>query len=213
MVMGRPCVAVLASGSETRYDGVVGRNSGRPEMQPLRTPLNAIGQLMMAIAVFASGLAVPRLVHSPEFLGMAAVVGWLTTLVLLGVLVEMAFGKPCPACSRRALLRLARHCNYYRCSACRARFKRFGFGPWLDASGPEDAARYRRPTEAGTWTGYTAPEKLDGSTSGHLLGSKRSRDLRAEIWRRPPRPGGGRWLQEAERRVRKFLKNRHDLDE
>src|SRR4029077_7142045 len=152
-------------------------------------------------------LAVPRLVNSPERLVMVAVVGVLTTFVLLDVLVEMAFGKLCPGCSRRALRRLARHPNYYRCSACRARFKRFGFGPWLDASGPEDADRYRSPTEAGIWKGYAAPEKLDSSTSGHLLRNKRSRDLLAEVKRRPPRPGAGRWRKEAERKIRKFLKN------
>ena len=182
-------------------------------MQPPRTPRHTIGQLMVVIAVLASLLAVPRLVHSPERLVMVAVVGVLTTLALLNVLIEMALGKTCPACSRRALRRLARHPHYYRCSACRARFKRFGFGLWLDASGPEDAARYRKPTEAGTWKGYAAPEELEGSASGRLLRSKRSRDLLAEVRRRPPRPGAGRWRKEAERKVRKFLKNLHTLDE
>jgi hypothetical protein len=206
-------VGILVFGSEARYDGVIGRNEGRPTMQPPRTPRYAIGQVMVAIAVLASLLAVPRLVHSPERLVMAAVVGMLTTLALLDVLVEMACGQPCPACSRWALRRLARHRHYYRCSACRARFKRFGCGPWLDASGPEDAARYRRPTEAGTWKGYAAPEELDGSASGHLLRSKRSRDLLAEARRRPPRPGASPWLEEAKRKVRKFLKNWQEMEE
>ena len=61
-------------------------------MQPPRTPRYAIGQVMVAIAVLASLLAAPRLVHSPERLVMAAVVGMLTTLALLDVLVEMACG-------------------------------------------------------------------------------------------------------------------------
>jgi hypothetical protein len=182
-------------------------------MQLPRTPRYAIGQVMVAIAVLASLLAAPRLVRSPEHLVMAALVGALTTLALLDVLVEMAFGKPCPACSRRALRRLARHRHHYRCWACRACFKRFGLGPWLDASGPEDAARYRRSTEAGIWKGYAPPGKPDDSTSGHLLRSKRSRDLLDELKRRPPRPGPGRWRKDAERKVRKFLKNRQAMQE
>jgi hypothetical protein len=182
-------------------------------MQPPRTPLNAIGQLMVVIAVFGCSLAIPQLVNSPDRLVLDCLLGVLTTFILLNLLAGMLLGKPCPACSRWALRRLARHRHYYRCSACRARFKRFGFGPWLDASGPGDAARYRRPAEAGTWKGYAAPGKLDGSTSGHLLRSKRSRDLLAEVRRRPPRAGAGWWLREAEGRVRRFLKNRYDMEE
>jgi hypothetical protein len=163
-----------------------------------------IGQLMVVIAFSAGLLAAPRL-------GVVCVAGVLTTLVLVGALLEMVLGKSCPACARRALRRLARHRHYYRCSACRARFKRFGSGPWLDASGPEDEDRYRRP--AGIWKGYAAPKELKGTSSGVLLGSKRSRDLPGEVRRRPPRPAAGRRLEEAERKVRQFLKNLHDLEE
>ena len=88
---------------------------------------------------------------------------------LLHFLVGEFVGYPCPACSRWALRRLARHRHYYRCSACGARLKRYGLGPWLDATGPQDAARYRKPTDAGTWKGYEPPGRLDDSTSGHLL--------------------------------------------
>ena len=82
-------------------------------MQPPRTPRYAIGHVMVGIAVLASLLAAPRLVRSREHLVMVAVVGGLTTLALLDVLVELASGKPCPACSRRALRRLARHRHYF----------------------------------------------------------------------------------------------------
>src|SRR5262249_19653900 len=108
-----------------------------------------IGQVMIGIAVLASLLAVPRLVFSPDYMVMVCLVGLLTTLVVLNVLVEMVFGMPCPSCGCWTLRRLVRHRRYYRCSVCRARFKRFGFGPWLDASGPEDAFRFRKPTDAG----------------------------------------------------------------
>jgi hypothetical protein len=135
------------------------------------------------------------------------------TLFLLNALVERTFGKTCPACSRRALRRLARHPYYYLCTECRARFKRFWVGPWLDASGPEDAGRYRRGSEAGTWTEYAAPEDLDGSSSGHLLQSKRTKDLVGEVKRHPPRPGSRRRLEEAEKKVRDFLKRRYEIEE
>ena len=105
----------------------------------MRSSRFTIGQVMVGIAVFASLLAVPRLAVSPDRIVMVCLVGLLTVLVLLNMLVEMVFGKLCPSCSRWTLRRLARHRRYYRCSACGGRFKWFGLGPWLDASGPEDA--------------------------------------------------------------------------
>src|SRR4051794_38017439 len=111
---------------------------------------STIGQAMVAIAVLASLLAVPQLVVSPDRVVMVSLVGLLTALAVLHVLVESIIGLPCPSCGRWSLRRLARHRRFYRCSACRGRFKRFGLGPWLDASGPEDSARFRKPTDAGT---------------------------------------------------------------
>jgi ribosomal protein L37AE/L43A len=178
-----------------------------------RTRRHTIGQLMTVIAVLAGLLAVPRLVRSPDRLVGVAVLGILVTFALSDVLVAMVFGRACPSCSRRELRRLARNRHYYRCSACRARFKRFGYGPWLDASGAEDADRYRGRAEAGTWKGYAAPEELEGSTSGQLLRGKRSRDPLGEVRRSPPRLGAGRRLEEAARKVRKFLKNRQAVEE
>ena len=136
-----------------------------------------IGQVMIAIAVLASLLAAPQLVMSPDRVVMVCLVGLLTALAALHISVETVVGRACPACGRWALRRMLRHRHYYRCTACRGRFKRFGFGPWLDASAPEDAGRYRRPTEAGTWKGFISPNDLSKTTSGALLHSKRSRDL------------------------------------
>lgn len=182
-------------------------------MDPSRRPRYTIGQYMVGIALTAALLAIPRLLNSPDRLIGAALIGVMLTLVLLNALVERTFGKTCPACSRRALRRLARHSHYYLCTECRARFKWFWVGPWLDASGPEDASRYRRRSEAGNWTEYAAPEDLDGSSSGHLLQSKRTKDLLGEVKRYPPRPGSRRRLEEAERKVREFLKHRHEIEE
>jgi len=61
------------------------------------------------------------------------------------------------------------------------KLKWFGLSPWLDASGPEDAARYRKRSEAGTWKGFAAPKVLGTTTSGRLLQSKRTRDLPGEL--------------------------------
>jgi hypothetical protein len=180
-------------------------------MQPPRTYRYTIGQFMAGISVLAGLLAVPALVHSPDRLVLVCGVGILLIFFLINGLIEILIGKRCPACSRRALRRLTRDIHYFCCTECRARFKRFGSGPWLDASGPDDAARYARPIGAGTWEGFAAPRKLDGSTGGLLLQAKRSRDLPAEVRRRPHQAGARRLREEAERKVRKFLGNLREM--
>jgi hypothetical protein len=182
-------------------------------MPSTQKPRYTIGQIMLGIAVLAGVLAIPRLVNSPDRLVLFCFLGVLATLVLVNRTIEVAFGKVCPSCSQRALRRLARHRRYYRCAACRARYKRFGFGPWLDASGPDDAGRYRKPSEAGIWKGFDVPKDLKGSSSGVLLGSKRARDLLDEVRQHPHRPGSGRRLEEAERKVREFLERRQDPED
>jgi len=177
----------------------------------MRSSRFTIGQVMLGIAVFASLLAVPRLAVSPERIVMVCLVGLLTLIVLLNMLVEMVFGKPCPACSRWTLRRLARHCRYYRCSACGGRFKWFGLGPWRDASGPEDEVKYRKWTEAGTWKGFVAPDDLGASTSGRLLQSKRTRDLPGELKHQPHPPTRRQRLDAAEQKARAALDHLRDL--
>jgi hypothetical protein len=105
-----------------------------------------------------------------------------------------------------------RHRRYYRCTACRARVKRYWFGPWLDASGPEDAARYRKPTDAGTWTEFAVSEHLDNSTSGQLLKNKRSGPQPDDKARRPiytPKPNPR--LEEARAKVRGFFERLNQI--
>ena len=182
-------------------------------MRRSSSPRYTIGQVMVGIAVLASLLAVPRLVLSPDRIVMICLVGLLTVLVLLNILVEMVFGLPCPSCSRWTLRRLARHRSYYRCSACRGRFKRSGFGPWIDASGPEDAGRFRKPTEAGIWTGFRTPEDLGGTTSGELLRNKRTRDLSTVVKRQPHGTGRLHRIEDAEQKVHKVLLRLRQLRE
>jgi hypothetical protein len=174
-------------------------------MQPPQTYRCTIGQFMAGIAVLAGLLAVPCLVNSPDRLVFVCAFGILATFVLINGLIEILIAGRCPACSRRALRRLRRDHHYYCCTECRARFKRFGSGPWLDASGPDDAALYARPTGFGSWDGFAAPKKLDGSTGGLLLQGRRSRDLPGEVRRRPHQPGAKRPREAAERKVRRFL--------
>lgn len=164
-----------------------------------------IGQVMIGIAVLASLLAVPRLVMSPDLVVMVCVVGLLTVLVVIHIVVEMVVGRPCPACGQWTLRRLLRHRAYYRCTACRGRFKRFGFGPWLDASGPEDAQRFRKRSEAGTWKSFTLPQDLSASTSGALLQNKRSRDLTEVVRRMPHHAGQGPSNKLAAQKVNRAL--------
>ncbi len=192
------------------YHGIIGP---RIRSSAMRSSRFTIGQVMLVIAVFAGLLAVPRLAVSADRIVMVCVVGLLTVLVLLNMLVEMVFGKPCPACSRWTLRRLARHRRYYRCSACGGRFKWFGLGPWLDASGPEDAARYWQRTEAGNWKGFAAPKDLGATTSGRLLQSKRTRDLPGELKHQPHPPTQRQRLDDAERKARTALNHLRDLRE
>jgi hypothetical protein len=183
-------------------------------MEPSRTRQFTIRQFMVVVAVAACLLAFPRLVAALEPLAAASLAMLLAALVLLHVLVGQVFGWPCPVCSRWALRRLARHRWYYRCSACRARLKRIRFGPWLDAYSPEDAWRYKKPTDAGTWKGFEVPGNLAGSTSGRLLEQKRSTPVLDEKKRRPPYPPEPNpRLEEAKLKVRKFLKHMHEMDE
>jgi hypothetical protein len=87
--------------------------------------------------------------------------------------------------------------------------KRFWFGPWLDASGPDDEARYRKPTDAGKWTGFAVPEQLEGTTSGHLLQNKRSgpqldeKKARRPVYQPEPSPR----LDRARMKFRKFFEH------
>jgi hypothetical protein len=179
-------------------------------MKSTDRPRYAIWQLMGVIAALGSLLAIPRIVRSPDRVVLFGVLGLLSLSGLVYAAIEAILAKVCPACSRRALWRLARHRRHYRCRECGARFKRFGFGPWLDASGPEDEARYHKPSEAGVWKGFSVPKDLKGSNSGVLLGSKRSRDPLDIVKQYPPRRDSGRRLEQAERKVREFLKRRHE---
>ena len=177
----------------------------------MRSSRFTIGQMMVVIAALAGMLAAPRILASTDRIVMLCLIPLLAVLVLLNRLVDMVLGKPCPSCGRWALRRLARHRRYYCCSACGGRFKWFGLGPWLDASGPEDAARYRQRSEAGNWKGFTAPTDLGATSSGRLLQGKRTRDLEAEPQYSPhpaPRP---QRLEEAERKARDVLNHLREL--
>jgi hypothetical protein len=183
----------------------------RPKAQPLPTGRFTIGVLLVVAAALAGPLVLFQRASIGDHLAAAFVVAVGASLLGLSALIDDFTGKRCPACSRWALRRLALHRSYYRCTACRARFKRAGLGTWLDASGPDDAARYRKRTEAGTWKGYAVPHELAGSTSGVLLQSKRSGDLRVHPGRRPSRLRLARWHQDARKKIRAFLDRFQDV--
>ncbi len=170
-----------------------------------------IGQVMVLIAALAGLMAVPRIAMSSERIVLNCLFVLAGVLVVLNIVVGLALGKPCPACSRGRLRRLARHRHYYRCSECRGRFKRFGRGPWIDASGPEDEERYRKRSQAGQWKGFMAPRDLDATTSGRLLKNKRTLDLGSEARNHPHPPTHHERLEEAERRARDALNHLRDL--
>jgi hypothetical protein len=168
---------------------------------------------MVATAIGACLLTAARQLVAPDQMVIVCLVTLLTA-VLLHFLVVRVFGFPCPACSRWSLRQLARHHHYYLCTACRARFKRFGFGPWEDASGPDDAFRYHKPREAGVWKGYVAPDELDDTTCGRLLHNKREETGLIEGHPRPHHdPKVDSRLEAARIKVRTFLAHLQEMRE
>jgi hypothetical protein len=150
-------------------------------MSPSRIPrVTTLSRLMVLNAAFALLLAAYRfgltgLAEHAFFFGAA----WASLLLILiiGAVLDLVLGIPCPRCRRLALRRLALPFSlvgFYECTACQLRCKRATlFAPWREASGPEDAAKYRRKPPA-RWLGYSVPEGSD-SMCGTLLRSKRSR--------------------------------------
>lgn len=138
-----------------------------------------LAKIMALNAVLAVLLAASRLTLST----IATVLAWGWTcllIVILGnVVVDIVVGVACPKCRNRALRRLAMSfglLSYYQCAVCGGRWKRWSFfSTWRDASGPEDAGRYRRKSAAGNWLAYSRPEGGD-TCSGKLLRSKRLRN-------------------------------------
>ena len=124
----------------------------------------------------------------------------------------------CPACSAKALGLVAAvpfGFRFYRCARCGMRCKRSPFlGRWRDASGSEDAARYRR-RQAGGWKWAAGPDPSD-TTCGKLLRRKRSWTLSSLVHRtrrksRVVRTSSPRteWSpEEAETTVGKLLRNK-----
>ncbi len=183
-------------------------------MKPRRRVRFTIGQMMWAILVVGGVLALPRILNSPDRVIAFSALVILSVLCLIAAVAEIVLSKRCPNCSRWSLRRLARHSRYYLCTSCRARLKRGWMGPWHDASGPEDAARYERRSHAGIWKGYTPPGEPEGSRSGHLLQSKRMRDPIEEIRRHPRPTPSDRGLDRASAKVRRFLlARREDIEE
>jgi hypothetical protein len=152
-------------------------------MQPPRRYRLTIGHGMAAIAVLAGLLAMPR----PWLMAGVKIAALLAPVFFLAsFLVEVVFGIRCPGCGCWTLRRLAGSSGYHGCSSCRGRFKRRGdFAPWLDASGPEDAPRYRRRPASRLWLGYVPPEDASDTIPGVLLRNKRRRTGWAGVFRLP----------------------------
>jgi hypothetical protein len=168
-----------------------------------------IGQVMVVIAILACMMAVPQVLRAPRAPGTTYLLGLIIALfagaAAIHAVIDRLVGLTCPSCKRQTLRRLARQGHYYRCSACRSRFKKFRSGPWLDASGPEDADKFRRVGGAGNWEGFESPRDLEGSTTGHLLKDKRLGGWQEPLPRQPHVQGPSRRVWEAERKVRRFL--------
>ena len=103
-------------------------------MQPPAAPRHSIEQCMVGIVVFASFLAVPRLVKPPGRAVMVCVVGVLTALVLLRPVVELIFAvEDAERKVRGFLKRLKKLDDLEEC----------GGGPWLQNVLRRSAGRAR----------------------------------------------------------------------
>jgi hypothetical protein len=144
-------------------------------MKPRSRLRISIGQWTVLVAVVALLYSLPHQKTRPDSQFIAGIFALLAVLLLVGVLVDVLVGIPCPGCSRWTLLRLARARRYYCCSHCGGRYKRFFFGPWQDASGPDDDPIYRGKSRSRPWLGFAIPEDHDDTTTGALLRNHRRR--------------------------------------
>jgi hypothetical protein len=146
-------------------------------LPPSPLPPNSlrIWQVMAMIAVIAVLLALPRLETPTEIAVASSLVAAVAIFLLGTVVVEVVFGIQCPGCRRWALRRLVASRRHFRCTACGIKLKRSWSGPWLDASGPEDAAIFSSKSRAHRWLGYAVPQDGTDTTTGKLLGSQRRR--------------------------------------
>jgi hypothetical protein len=150
-------------------------------MERTRRMPYTISQWMVVTAAVACVLALVRLGARPGTqvaVEVSIAAGVLLLFLWIGALnwlVESTIGIQCPGCGRWTLHRLARYRQYYRCSVCRARYRRVGLGPWRDASGHDDDVRFQGNVNARTWRGYATPIEPGDTTSGRLLRNKRRR--------------------------------------
>ena len=75
----------------------------KPEEPRPRGPRFTIGQLMIVIAATAAFFSIQRMLNSPLRTVPLAAAGILTALMIGSAVIEAAFGRICPVCSRRAL--------------------------------------------------------------------------------------------------------------
>lgn len=135
----------------------------------------SIGQWTVLVAAIACFYSLPHQKTTADIQLVGSIFALVPILLLVSVLVDALVGIPCPGCSRWTLRRLARARRYYSCSHCGGRYKRFGFRPWQDASGPDHDMVYRGKSRARPWLGFAVPEDHDDTTTGALLRSHRRR--------------------------------------
>ena len=169
---------------------------------------------MLVIAVFAASLALPRLMNSPDRLVVSCLIGVLAALVLINKVIEVICGKPCPACSRRALRRLARHRHYYRCLECsRSAQARSGLAPGSMHPAPTTHADITSRPRPGSGRNTPCPRSSMVQAAASCSRARGPGELVGEIHPPPRSAGDRRRLEEAEKKVRKFLGYRHDEED
>jgi hypothetical protein len=140
-----------------------------------------IAEVMALIPSAAAVLTLPRLQTRAEVAFAALMLAALPVFVLACILADLLIGIRCPGCGRWTMRRVALRSSYYRCLRCLRRYKRdesfLTSGPWLDASGPEDAAVFRGKAGRTRWAGYSVPQPRDddATTTGVLVRHRRRR--------------------------------------
>lgn len=155
---------------------------GRPLALRPRPVGMTIGRLMLVSVAVAAVMWLARLdaLQSSWERGLVIALG---AALLARLLFVLYAGRRCPACKVGLMGRVGAipfGDHFFRCPECGQRAKRFWLGRLWDASGPEDADRFRKKDRpVSTWGDgpiAPAPDRPETRTVGHLLRGKLQRD-------------------------------------
>ena len=141
-----------------------------------RYPLGAlIALFVMLVVLFSAPIVSPTLEYYLLGCAVGVVVLVIGFFVMISTMTARVIGLQCPACAGYTLHRLARFRDYYHCSRCSSKFKHVWQKKWIEATEPDDLAKYEAGSVKSRWRGYSPPVDPSDTTSGRLLQGMRKR--------------------------------------